>query len=232
MRNSINQIIINMANGKQERERITKIMDILINKYGNEVLTELEYVNPYTLLVATMLSAQATDKMVNKITHELFKVVKTPENMLSLGEEELNSRYIHSINYHNSKARNIMAMSKRLVDSFNSKVPDNMDDLLTLRGVGRKTANIILNIVYHRDAIAVDTHVFRVTNRLNMVKAKNPKEAEEQLMKVVPKKYVGYVNNLFVMFGRYECKSQKPKCVGCELRQYCGYEEGINIKKC
>ena len=202
--------------------KINRILKILEEKYGSNDLTELAYINDYTLLVAVILSAQATDKGVNLATKKLFKIVKTPEEMINLGFEKLNE-YIKTINYHNNKAKNIINMSKKLVKNFNSKLPDNMKDLTSLDGVGRKTANIILNIVFKKPAIAVDTHVFRVSNRLGITNATNVKESEKQLMKIVPKKYIRNLNNNLVMFGRYECKALKPQCSSCGLSQYCDY---------
>ena len=203
-------------------KKITKILEILEEKYGNEKLTELDYINEYTLLVAVMLSAQATDRGVNLATEELFRTVKTPEEMVALGVENL-EKYIKTINYYHTKAKNIINMSEKLIKDYNSKLPSTMEGLTSLAGVGRKTANIILNIVFNKPAIAVDTHVFRVSNRLGITKAKNVLESERQLMKVVPKKYVRNLNNNLVMFGRYECKAVKPRCSGCMLSGYCDY---------
>ena len=202
--------------------KINRILKILEEKYGSNDLTELDYINDYTLLVAVILSAQATDKGVNLATKKLFKIVKTPEEMINLGFEKLNE-YIKTINYHNNKAKNIINMSEKLVKNFNSKLPDNMKDLKSLDGVGRKTANIILNIVFKKPAIAVDTHVFRVSNRLGITNAKNVEESEKQLMKIVPKRHIRNLNNNLVMFGRYECKALKPQCSSCGLSQYCDY---------
>lgn len=204
------------------RKNVDKILEILERKYGDDVLTELVYINPYTLLVAVILSAQATDKQVNKVTNELFKVVQTPEDMVRLGLDSLKN-YVCSINYFNNKSRNIIGMSRKLIENFGSRVPNNMEDLVSLDGVGRKTANIILNIVYNVPTIAVDTHVFRVSNRLGIVKAENVLETEKQLMEIIPKRHIKYINNIFVLFGRYECKAIKPKCENCILKEYCEY---------
>lgn len=204
------------------RKNVDKILEILERKYGDDVLTELVYINPYTLLVAVILSAQATDKQVNKVTNELFKVVQTPEDMVRLGLDSLKN-YVRSINYFNNKSRNIIGMSRKLIENFSSRVPNNMEDLVSLDGVGRKTANIILNIVYNVPTIAVDTHVFRVSNRLGIVKAENVLETEKQLMEIIPKRHIKYINNIFVLFGRYECKAIKPKCGNCILKEYCEY---------
>ena len=205
------------------KQDITKIFEILKNKYKVESLIELQYKNPYTLLVAVILSAQATDAGVNKATKDLFKTVDTPEKMLELGEDGL-KRYIKSINYYNTKARHIIQMSQQLIENFNSQVPNNFDDMLTLGVVGRKTANVVLNILYDIPRVGVDTHVFRVTNRLGIVKADNVLETEKQLLKKVPKEFLRYINHYFVLFGRYECKAIKPKCEECELRGYCRWK--------
>lgn len=203
-------------------KKITKILKVLEEKYGGDELTELDYINEYTLLVAVILSAQATDKGVNLATKELFKIVKTPEEMINFGIDNL-KKHIKTINYYNNKAKNIINMSIKLVESFGSKLPDNMKDLTSLDGVGRKTANIILNIVFKKPAIAVDTHVFRVSNRLGITNAKDVLESEKQLMKAVPKKYIKSLNNNLVMFGRYECKAIKPHCNSCILSNYCDF---------
>jgi endonuclease-3 len=199
---------------------IEKVLKILEKKYGNAGLTELNYFSPYTLLVATILSAQATDRSVNKATEELFKKVKTPEDMLKLGENGL-KEYIKSINYFNTKARNIIKMTWQLINNFNSATPNTMDDLIKLPGVGRKTASIILNIVYGKKAIAVDTHVFRLSNRIGFVETKNVKETELKLLEIIPDNYVSYVNNYLVLLGRNICKSRKPNCDFCPLDKIC-----------
>lgn len=205
------------------RKDIAEIFEILKNKYKVESLIELQYKNPYTLLVAVILSAQATDAGVNKATKDLFEFIDTPEKMLQLGEENL-KKYIKSINYYNTKAKHIIQMSQQLIENFNSQVPNTFDDMLTLSGVGRKTANVVLNILYDIPRVGVDTHVFRVTNRLGMVKADNVLETEKQLLKKVPKEYLRYINHYFVLFGRYECKAIKPKCSECVLGRYCSWK--------
>lgn len=161
-----------------KKEHILEIFKILEKIYGKDELIELKYINNYTLLVSVILSAQATDLGVNKATKDLFKKVTTPEEMLELGEDEL-KKYIKTINYYPTKAKHIMAMSKKLVENFNSTVPDNMDDLISLDGVGRKTANVVLNIAFKKPSIAVDTHVFRVSNRLGIVNTKNVLDTEK-----------------------------------------------------
>ncbi|GMO57188.1 MAG: endonuclease III [Rickettsiales bacterium] len=183
-------------------------------------LTELAYKNTYTLLIATLLSAQATDKGVNKATEPLFKIADTPDKMLKLGEQKL-KEYIKTINYYNTKAKHIIELSQDLVEKFDSNVPNNREDLESLSGVGRKTANIVLNIAFKQPNIAVDTHVFRVSNRLGLTNAKNVKESEEQLLKIIPTEYIQNVNFWLVLFGRYVCKAKKPDCQNCFLKQHC-----------
>jgi endonuclease-3 len=203
-----------------KKSQIREIFDILKDKYGTEDLIELKYINIYTLLVSVILSAQATDKQVNKITEQLFEIVKNPHDMLKLGEENL-KKYIKSINYYNNKAKNIIRMSDKLIKDFNSTVPNNLNDLMSLNGVGRKTANVVLNVAFGKSSIAVDTHVFRTVNRIGIVKADNVIETEKELEKVVPDKYKKYINTFFVLFGRYNCKAIKPLCDDCILKKYC-----------
>lgn len=205
-----------------KKEKIIEIFKILENLYGIDDLIELDYINTYTLLISVILSAQATDAGVNKATETLFKVVKTPEEMVALGENKLKN-YIKSINYFNNKAKYIIRMSKKLIEKFNSTVPNNFEDLISLDGVGRKTANVVLNVVFDKQAIAVDTHVFRISNRLGIVKADNVLDTEKQLLKVIPKKYIKHVNHYLVLFGRYNCKAIKPKCEECMLKKFCKY---------
>lgn len=203
-----------------KKKNIEDIFNILNEYYKDVSDTELSYINPYTLLVAVVLSAQATDKGVNKATEELFKIVDTPEKMIELGEDRL-KEYIKSINYYNTKAKHIILLSKKLVKDFNSKVPNNLKDLLSLNGVGRKTANIILNTVFGITSIAVDTHVFRVSNRLGLVEADNVLETEQQLEKNIPENNKKDVNKFLVLFGRYICRAKNPLCDNCPLKLLC-----------
>lgn len=209
-----------------KKEHILEIFKILEKIYGKDELIELKYINNYTLLVSVILSAQATDLGVNKATKDLFKKITTPEEMLELGEDEL-KKYIKTINYYPTKARHIMAMSKKLVENFDSTVPDNMDDLISLDGVGRKTANVVLNIAFKKPSIAVDTHVFRVSNRLGIVNTKNVLDTEKKLLKVIPKEYVRHVNHYLVLFGRYNCKAKNPQCSDCVLKSYCKMNNSV-----
>jgi len=183
---------------------------------------ELEYTSAYTLLVAVVLSAQATDKMVNKITPELFKVAKTPQQMINLGEESL-KQYIKSINYFNNKAKNIIATSKVLLEKYGGEVPNSFEELVELPGIGRKSANVILNTAFNHPTIAVDTHVFRVSNRIGLCNTKTPHETEFALMKIVPERFRNEAHHWLVLHGRYICKARKPLCDDCKVSDLCNY---------
>jgi len=202
------------------KQKVLKIFELLRKKYSENSIIELKYHNNYTLLLAVLLSAQATDKGVNKATEELFKILKNPEDTLKIGEEEL-KQYLKSINYFNTKTRNIIKLSQILVDKFNSQVPSNREDLESLPGVGRKTANVVLNIAFDTRTIAVDTHVFRVSNRIGLVKTNNVLDTEIKLYKIIPQEYVKYVNHWLVLLGRYICKAKKPNCEECPLKDIC-----------
>lgn len=183
---------------------------------------ELYSINPFTLLIAVVLSAQATDKGVNKATVELFKVASTPEQMLALGEEGLKF-YIKTIGLYNSKARNIIALSQRLITDFGSEVPSQREALESLPGVGRKTANVVLNAAFHEPVIAVDTHIFRVSNRTGLAFGKTPLEIEKELMKRIPSHWILQAHHWLVLHGRYICKARTPLCPTCPVRQECHY---------
>ena len=184
---------------------------------------ELYSINPFTLLVAVVLSAQATDKGVNKATVELFKVAPSPEKMLALGEEGLKS-YIKTIGLFNAKARNIIALCQRLITDFKGEVPSRREDLESLPGVGRKTANVVLNAAFHEPVIAVDTHIFRVSNRTGLASGKTPLEVEKQLMKRIPARWLLKAHHWLVLHGRYICTARKPLCPTCPVRNECHYE--------
>ena len=186
--------------------------------------TELNYTNPFTLLVAVVLSAQATDKGVNKATPALFKVADTPQKMLRLGEAGL-KKYITTIGLFNSKAKNIIALSKKLVEEFSSKIPHTREELQTLPGVGRKTANVWLNCALGEHTIADDTHVFRVANRIGLCKTTNPLATELALEKVIPEKWKYNAHHWLILHGRYTCVARKPKCPECIIRDLCEYKD-------
>ncbi len=192
-------------------------------KNNPEPKGELEHVNLFTLLVAVVLSAQATDKGVNKATKTLFAIANSPEKMIVLGLDGI-IEHIKSIGLYRNKAKNILALSKILVEKFNSKVPDNRKALESLPGVGRKTANVVLNIGFHQPTIAVDTHLFRVSNRTGLAVGKNPLEVEEILLEVIPKKYLLRAHHWLILHGRYVCKAKKPDCPNCIINQWCKYQ--------
>jgi endonuclease-3 len=186
--------------------------------------TELYYTNPYTLLVAIVLSAQATDAGVNKATPKLFGVADTPKRMLALGEEKLKS-YIKTIGLFNSKAKNIILLSQKLMKEFGGKIPETREALQTLPGVGRKTANVWLNCALGEHTIAVDTHVLRVSNRIGLAKALKPEQCEEQLEKIIPKEYKNHAHHWLILHGRYICKARKPECSRCVIVKWCEYPD-------
>ncbi len=189
-----------------------------------EPKSDLEYTNAYTLLVAVTLSAQATDIGVNKATKELFKIVDTPQKMLDLGIDRLKD-HIKTIGLYNNKAKNVIAMAEILVNDHNGEVPDTRDALMTLPGVGRKTANVVLNIVFHQPTMAVDTHIFRVSNRTGMAAGKNPDAVEQKLLKVVPDDFAMHAHHWLILLGRYTCKARKPDCASCTVYDLCGYKD-------
>lgn len=187
-----------------------------------EPQTELEYTNPYTLLVAVVLSAQATDIGVNKATKRLFQLIQTPQDMLDLGLDGLVD-CIKTIGLFNSKAKYIMALSKILVEKYDSSVPNNREDLESLPGVGRKTANVVLNVVFGQLTIAVDTHIFRVANRTSLAVGKTPLEVELQLERIIPDRFRQHAHHWLILHGRYICKARKPDCPQCIIREFCSY---------
>jgi endonuclease-3 len=187
-------------------------------------VTELISVNEYTMLVAIVLSAQATDKSVNKATGPLFSQAGTPEKMLKLGETSL-KKYIKTIGLFNAKAKNVIALSRMLIEEFGGKIPHTREELQRLPGVGRKTANVWLNNVLGLPTIAVDTHVFRVSNRLGLCKTTTPDATEECLMKVVPDKWKLHAHHWLILHGRYTCLARKPGCPECILRDLCEFRE-------
>ena len=184
---------------------------------------ELKFVNPFTLLVAVVLSAQATDAGVNKATKPLFAVADTPAKMAALGEEGLAER-IKTIGLYRSKARHVIALAKALVERHGGEVPRDREALEALPGVGRKTANVVLNTAFGESTLAVDTHVFRVANRLGIAPGKTPREVEDELMKVVPQRFMRHAHHWLILHGRYVCKARKPECWRCVLREVCPYE--------
>ncbi len=185
-----------------------------------EPKTELNYTNPFTLIVAVVMSAQSTDKGVNKATEKLFKIADTPQKMLKLGEDGVRD-HIKTIGFFNAKSRNVIALSQMLVDHYGGEVPSTMEELVKLPGVGRKTANVVLNVVYGQPTMAVDTHVFRVSRRLGLSKGETPEEVEFDLLKTIPAKYMDHAHHWLILHGRYVCVARKPKCEICILNDIC-----------
>ncbi len=184
-------------------------------------VTELHYSNPYQLLVSTILSAQCTDKRVNQITPDLFERFPTPEKMAEVEPDEV-FEYIRSCSYPNNKAKNLVGMARMLISDFQGTVPEEMEELIKLPGVGRKTANVILSVVFNKPAMAVDTHVFRISARLGLtVNSKSPEETERQLVKLFPPELLPVAHHWLILHGRYVCIARKPKCGECGLEQWC-----------
>ncbi len=186
--------------------------------------TELNYTSPYTLVVAVALSAQATDVGVNKATKGLFEVADTPEKMVALGEEKLIS-HIKTIGLYRNKAKNVIALSKMILEEFDGQVPQTRQELERLPGVGRKTANVVLNVAYGQPTIAVDTHIFRVSNRTGLAPGKDVLAVELALEKRVPETFLQHAHHWLILHGRYICKARKPLCVRCEVADVCNFKE-------
>ncbi len=190
---------------------------------------ELEFINPFTLLVAVVLSAQATDAGVNKATPALFAVADTPDKMISLGERRLQD-YIKSIGLYRTKARNIIRLSEMLIAEHGGTVPRTREALEALPGVGRKTANVVLNVAFAEPTIAVDTHVFRVGNRTGLARGRTPNEVEARLEKVVPPRYRLHAHHWLILHGRYICTARKPACPDCVVRDLCAYKAKTTLE--
>jgi endonuclease-3 len=201
------------------RKKIDQIFEIW-QKENPHPKTELIYSNNYTLLVAVVLSAQSTDIGVNKATEALFKIADTPQKMLKLGEEKL-KKYINTIGLYNGKAKNIIALSEILIKEHGSEVPENFEALQKLPGVGRKTANVILNCAFGHPTMAVDTHVFRVSNRIGFVSEPDVLKTELALLKAIPKKWMNHAHHWLILHGRYVCQARKPKCEECKISGFC-----------
>lgn len=209
-------------------QKIRKFFSIL-QKLNPEPQGELAYVNSYTLLVAVVLSAQATDKGVNKATKALFAKIDTPQKMIKLGEDGL-KEYIKTIGLYNSKARNIIALSEILVRDFKGDIPRSRDELVKLPGVGRKTANVVLNIAFGEETIAVDTHIFRISNRTGLAPGSTVDKVEEKLESVVPKEFRRHAHHWLILHGRYICKARNPDCARCPVYDVCEYADKEKIR--
>jgi endonuclease-3 len=193
-------------------------------KANPEPRGELEHLNPYTLLVAVVLSAQATDAGVNKATRELFKIADTPQKMLALGEEKLRD-YIKTIGLYRNKARNVIALSEKLITNFAGEVPRTRAGIESLPGAGRKTANVVLNMAFAEHTLAVDTHVFRVANRTGLAPGKTPLDVELGLEKVIPPEFMLHAHHWLILHGRYVCLARKPRCELCLIGDLCRWPE-------
>ena len=182
--------------------------------------SELEYVNPYTLLVAVVLSAQATDKSVNLATGPLFKIADSPQKMLELGIDGL-IPYIKSIGLYRNKAANIIELSRQLISDFDGQVPDDRDKLMTLRGVGRKTANVVLNVIFHQPTMPVDTHLLRICPKIGLAQGTTPEQVEQSLLERIPPEYMDNAHHWLLLHGRYVCTARNPKCKECIINDIC-----------
>ena len=208
-----------------KKEHIAEMFKRL-KKHNPEPTTELNYKTPFELLIAVVLSAQATDKGVNKATDELYKIANTPQKILDLKLAGL-KKYIKTIGLYNTKAKNIMVTCKMLVEEHNSNVPQDRESLEALPGVGRKTANVILNTAFGQPTIAVDTHIFRVSNRTGLAPGKNVVAVENKLLEVVPKRYLMDAHHWLILHGRYTCIARKPRCGSCVIEDLCSFDEKV-----
>ena len=209
-----------MALNKSQAFNLIKLLNLSIKNPK----TSLKYRNHFTLLTSVVLSAQCTDINVNNVTKTIYKKYFTPQHFVNLGIKKIRL-LIKSIGLFNMKAKNIYNLSKILVEKYQSKVPNNFDELINLPGVGRKTANVVLNEAFNEPTIAVDTHVFRVANRTGLTKGKSPNQVEDQLLKIIPKKFLNKAHHLILLHGRYTCKSRNPLCSECVIKNICIYKE-------
>lgn len=196
----------------------------LLREQNPSPKSDLEYTNPYTLLVAVTLSAQATDVGVNKATKTLFSIVDTPQKMIDLGLDGL-KEHIKTIGLYNTKAKNVIAMAEILVRDYGGNIPDTREELIKLPGVGRKTANVVLNVAFGQPTMAVDTHIFRVSNRTGLALGKNPDQVEQNLLRVVPDEFALHAHHWLILLGRYTCKARKPECARCPVIAQCAFPD-------
>ncbi len=208
-----------------KKEKIQKIFEAF-QKANPNPTTELRYTSVFELLIAVVLSAQATDISVNKATAKLYTIANTPESILKLGEEGL-KHYIKTIGLFNTKAKNIIATCQQLMTMHHGQVPESREALEALPGVGRKTANVVLNTAFGLPTIAVDTHIFRVANRIGLAQGKTPLEVEKQLIKVIPDVFMKDAHHWLILHGRYTCIARNPKCFQCPIDDYCEYKDKI-----
>jgi|SRR6185437_14728799 len=198
----------------------------ILRKQNPNPTTELKYSSPFELLVSVVLSAQSTDVGVNKATAKLFQIANTPKHISALGVSGLEP-YIKTIGLYKTKAKNIIGLCEQLIANHKSTVPEDFEALIALPGVGRKTANVILNTLFGHEAIAVDTHIFRVSNRLGIGKGKTPLEVETKLQKVIPAEFKRDAHHWLILHGRYVCKARKPECTVCKIKDYCDYYSNL-----
>lgn len=206
-----------------KKETIYSIFEAL-KKFNPKPTTELNYKNPYTLLVAVVLSAQSTDIGVNKATKDLFEIVDTPEKMIALGEDKIRD-YVKTIGLYKTKAKNVFSLSEKLIEKHKSQVPNDREALEDLPGVGRKTANVILNTIFKQPVIAVDTHIFRIANRIGIVKENTVEKTETALTKLIPEEFMLDAHHWLILHGRYTCKARKPLCGNCPIEKFCEFKE-------
>ncbi len=209
----------------QKKQRYEAFLNHFTKNFP-EPETELQYSNPFELLVAVVLSAQCTDVRINKVTPALFKEFPTPEHLAASNFDEV-FPFIKSVSYPNNKTKHLLGLGKMLVKDFNSEVPETVEDLQKLPGVGRKTANVIASVIYNQPTMAVDTHVFRVSKRLGLVTqtAKTPLEVEKQLVKHIPEEHIPKAHHWLILHGRYVCLARKPKCEECDITHFCKWHE-------
>ena len=212
-----------LPRSKYNRDEITKIFS-RFRQLRPEPKGELEHVNPFTLVVAVALSAQATDAGVNRATRELFEVADTPQKMLALGEDKVR-QYIKTIGLYRNKAKNVIALSRKLIEDFDGVVPDTRDELVTLPGVGRKTANVVLSMAFGQPTMAVDTHILRIGMRTGLAPAKTPDDVEAILLKIIPEEFLYHAHHWLILHGRYTCVARKPKCEQCIIADLCKSKE-------
>lgn len=202
-----------------QQEEIKEVFERLKKENPNPT-SELKWTNSFTLLVSVVLSAQATDKSVNKATESLYKIADTPQKILSLGEDNLIS-YIKSIGLYKSKAKHIIELSKMLISEFDSKIPDNLEDLIKLPGVGRKTANVVLNVLFNKPTMPVDTHLLRISPKIGLAQGSTPLEIEKSLCARIPQEYMNHAHHWLILHGRYVCTARNPHCENCIINDIC-----------
>ena len=202
-----------------QQEEIKEIFERFKKENPNPT-SELKWTNSFTLLVSVVLSAQATDKSVNKATESLYKIADTPQKILSLGEDNLIS-YIKSIGLYKSKAKHIIELSKMLISEFDSKIPDNLEGLIKLPGVGRKTANVVLNVLFNKPTMPVDTHLLRISPKIGLAQGSTPLEIEKSLCARIPQEYMNHAHHWLILHGRYVCTARNPHCANCIINDIC-----------